>query len=111
MGNLHQGHIALVAKARPLGDVTVASIFVNRLQFAPHEDFDRYPRTLQRDADLLRAAGCDIVFAPAEAELYPAPQKLRSCSQRHRMQSKSVLRSSERITSTTGELLFCGPHH
>jgi pantoate--beta-alanine ligase len=52
----------------------VASIFVNRLQFAPHEDFDTYPRTFEHDCDLLRAAGCNFVFAPDEAELYPAPQ-------------------------------------
>ena len=52
----------------------VASIFVNRLQFAPHEDFERYPRTLDRDCALLKPAGCDIVFAPDEAELYPEPQ-------------------------------------
>ncbi len=52
----------------------VASIFVNRLQFAPHEDFDRYPRTLARDAELLQGAGCDLVFAPDERELYPEPQ-------------------------------------
>ena len=52
----------------------VTSIFVNRLQFAPHEDFDTYPRTLERDAAMLREAGCDIVFAPSEAELYPEPQ-------------------------------------
>ena len=52
----------------------VASIFVNRLQFAPHEDFDTYPRTLERDCELLRGVGCDIVFAPNEAELYPEPQ-------------------------------------
>lgn len=74
MGNLHEGHISLVQKARPLGDVTVASVFVNRLQFLPHEDFDRYPRTLQADAAKLEAAGCDIVFAPSEADLYPEPQ-------------------------------------
>jgi pantoate--beta-alanine ligase len=55
----------------------VASIFVNRLQFAPHEDFDRYPRTLQRDCELLRAAGCDVVFAPDERELYPEPQTFK----------------------------------
>jgi pantoate--beta-alanine ligase len=54
--------------------VTVATIFVNRLQFAPHEDFDTYPRTLERDAELLRGVGCDIVFAPSEKELYPEPQ-------------------------------------
>ena len=74
MGNLHEGHLALVHQAKPLGDVTVASIFVNRLQFAPHEDFDRYPRTLEADCTQLQAAGCDVVFAPSEAELYPEPQ-------------------------------------
>ncbi|MGS5085518.1 pantoate--beta-alanine ligase [Hydrogenophaga sp. A37] len=74
MGNLHEGHLDLVRTAQPLGDVTVSSIFVNRLQFAPHEDFDTYPRTLQADCDRLEQAGCDIVFAPAEKELYPEPQ-------------------------------------
>jgi pantoate--beta-alanine ligase len=74
MGNLHEGHLALVKQAKPLGDVTVASIFVNRLQFLPHEDFGTYPRTLDADCDKLRAVGCDIVFAPSEAELYPEPQ-------------------------------------
>lgn len=74
MGNLHAGHIALVRQARPLGDVTVSSIFVNRLQFAPHEDFDSYPRTLDADAERLEDAGCNIVFAPREKELYPQPQ-------------------------------------
>ncbi|MFW2355327.1 pantoate--beta-alanine ligase [Hydrogenophaga sp.] len=74
MGNLHAGHLDLVRTAKPLGDVTVASIFVNRLQFAPHEDFDTYPRTLQADCDKLAAAGCDVVFAPSEKEMYPEPQ-------------------------------------
>jgi pantoate--beta-alanine ligase len=74
MGNLHEGHLALVRQAKPLGDVTVASIFVNRLQFAPHEDFDTYPRTLQADCAKLEVAGCDVVFAPSEQELYPEPQ-------------------------------------
>lgn len=74
MGNLHDGHIALVDQAKPLGDVTVASIFVNRLQFAPHEDFDSYPRTWEADCDRLRAAGCDLLFAPRETDLYPEPQ-------------------------------------
>lgn len=74
MGNLHDGHIALVRQAKPLGDVTVSSIFVNRLQFAPHEDFDSYPRTLDADAQRLEAAGCDVLFAPREKELYPEPQ-------------------------------------
>ena len=74
MGNLHDGHLALVRAAKAHGGPVVASIFVNRLQFAPHEDFDRYPRTLERDCELLRSVGCNIVFAPDEAELYPEPQ-------------------------------------
>jgi len=78
MGNLHDGHLALIRQARERvagsGSPVVASIFVNRLQFGPNEDFDRYPRTLARDAELLAGAGCDILFAPAEDELYPEPQ-------------------------------------
>ncbi len=74
MGNLHAGHMALVKAAKPLGDVTVATVFVNRLQFGPKEDFATYPRTLEADCAQLEAAGCDIVFAPSEAELYPEPQ-------------------------------------
>ena len=77
MGNLHEGHLALVQQAKPLGDTLVASIFVNRLQFLPHEDFDSYPRTLAQDADKLRAAGCDILFAPSEKDLYPQPQTFK----------------------------------
>jgi pantoate--beta-alanine ligase len=77
MGNLHKGHISLVNTAKPLGDVTVASIFVNRLQFLPHEDFDQYPRTLRDDAAKLEAAGCDVLFAPSESELYPEPQSFK----------------------------------
>jgi pantoate--beta-alanine ligase len=80
MGNLHAGHLALVERARQTGRTggpVVASIFVNRLQFAPHEDFETYPRTLDHDCELLRGAGCDIVFAPAEADLYPEPQTYR----------------------------------
>lgn len=77
MGNLHDGHLNLVRRARTHGLPVVASIFVNRLQFAPHEDFDRYPRTLERDAGLLEGAGCDIVFAPSESELYPQPQTFK----------------------------------
>lgn len=74
MGNLHNGHLSLVRQAKPLGDVTVASIFVNRLQFLPHEDFDTYPRTLEADCQKLAVEGCDVVFAPSETELYPEPQ-------------------------------------
>ena len=78
MGNLHEGHLSLIRLAKERvaaqGGVVVASIFVNRLQFLPHEDFDQYPRTLERDAALLDTAGCDFVFAPAERELSPEPQ-------------------------------------
>jgi len=74
MGNLHAGHLSLVRQAAAEGSPVVVSIFVNRLQFAPQEDFERYPRTLARDCDLLAGAGCDIVFAPDESELYPEPQ-------------------------------------
>ncbi len=77
MGNLHAGHLALIKQAKPLGDVTVSSIFVNRLQFAPHEDFDTYPRTFQADYDKLSEAGCDVLFAPTEKELYPEPQTFK----------------------------------
>ena len=65
---------ALVREAALHGFPVVATIFVNRLQFLPHEDFAQYPRTLERDCQLLEQAGCDIVFAPAESELYPEPQ-------------------------------------
>jgi pantoate--beta-alanine ligase len=77
MGNLHEGHVALVRQAGPLGDITVASVFVNPLQFLPHEDFNSYPRTLQADAQKLQAAGCDLLFAPSERELYPEPQTFK----------------------------------
>jgi pantoate--beta-alanine ligase len=77
MGNLHEGHLALVRQAKQHGLPVVASIFVNRLQFAPHEDFDRYPRTLPRDSELLAGAGCDLVFAPDEREMYPQPQTFK----------------------------------
>ena len=77
MGNLHEGHLALIRQAKPMGDVTVASIFVNRLQFLPHEDFDTYPRTWASDCDKLQAAGCDVLFAPNEKELYPEPQTFK----------------------------------
>jgi pantoate--beta-alanine ligase len=75
MGNLHEGHLSLVRIARERGAPVVASIFVNRLQFAPHEDFDAYPRTFERDCELLRGEGCDLVFAPGERDLYPEPQR------------------------------------
>ena len=74
MGNLHEGHLRLIDTARRHGQQVVASIFVNRLQFAPHEDFDRYPRTLARDCELLASRGCDVVFAPDEQAFYPEAQ-------------------------------------
>lgn len=73
MGNLHEGHLSLVRLARARGAVA-ASIFVNRLQFLPSEDFDRYPRTFERDCALLEHEGVALVFAPDEAVLYPEPQ-------------------------------------
>ena len=76
MGNLHAGHLALVEEARRHGTCIVASIFVNRLQFEPGGDFDRYPRTLADDCAKLEEAGCHVVFAPDEQELYPQPQEI-----------------------------------
>jgi pantoate--beta-alanine ligase len=74
MGGLHQGHLSLVRIAKGLGRPVVGTIFVNRLQFAPTDDFDRYPRTPSRDIELLEAEGCDVLFAPSESEMYPEPQ-------------------------------------
>jgi pantoate--beta-alanine ligase len=74
MGNLHDGHIQLINIAKPRAACTVVSIFVNRLQFGPREDFERYPRTLEADSARLREAGVDVVFAPDEKEIYPEPQ-------------------------------------
>jgi pantoate--beta-alanine ligase len=71
MGALHEGHFALVRRARELADVVVVSIFVNPLQFGPGEDLDRYPRTLDSDVAALAGLGVDIVFAPPGAEMYP----------------------------------------
>ena len=74
MGNLHAGHVSLVDLAKLHGRPVVASIFVNPLQFGAGEDFERYPRTLDADCEKLAAAGCDLVFAPDVAEMYPVPQ-------------------------------------
>jgi len=74
MGNLHDGHIALMTQARHHADAVVATIFVNRLQFRPGEDFEAYPRTFEADCERMRAAGVDHVFAPDENEMYPQPQ-------------------------------------
>jgi len=78
MGNLHEGHLALMKLARQHGDPVVASIFVNRLQFGPNEDFDRYPRTLASDVEKLeRERNVYVLFAPNEREMYPEPQSYR----------------------------------
>ncbi len=70
MGALHEGHLSLVRLAREKADRVVASIFVNPTQFAPHEDFDAYPRAEARDADLLASVGCDLLYAPSVGEMY-----------------------------------------
>jgi len=77
MGNLHEGHLSLMRLARQHGDPVVASIFVNRLQFGPNEDFDSYPRTMQADIEKLEKEGVYILFAPTERDLYPQPQEYR----------------------------------
>jgi pantoate--beta-alanine ligase len=74
MGNLHEGHLSLVRLARQSAGAVAVSIFVNRLQFQPHEDFDRYPRTFERDRELLESEGVELLFAPDESVLYPQPQ-------------------------------------
>lgn len=74
MGNLHEGHLSLARIARGHGRAVAFSIFVNRLQFAPSEDFERYPRSFERDCALLEAAGVELLFAPDEQILYPEPQ-------------------------------------
>jgi pantoate--beta-alanine ligase len=77
MGNLHAGHVSLMRIARQHGERVAASIFVNRLQFLPGEDFARYPRTFERDCALLEAEGVEFLFAPDESVLYPEPQQFK----------------------------------
>jgi pantoate--beta-alanine ligase len=77
MGNLHEGHLSLVRLAKQHGSPVVVSIFVNRLQFLPHEDFDQYPRTLQEDAKKLEKEQVYVLFAPNENEMYPERQEFR----------------------------------
>jgi pantoate--beta-alanine ligase len=77
MGNLHDGHLSLMRLARQHGDPVVASIFVNRLQFGPNEDFDKYPRTLDADIEKLQSENVYVLFAPTERDLYPEPQEYR----------------------------------
>lgn len=71
MGNLHDGHLALISQARETNDIVVCSIFVNALQFGLNEDWDKYPRTYLSDCDKLRASGCDYLFHPDDIEMYP----------------------------------------
>lgn len=80
MGNLHEGHLNLVREARKLCDVVVVSIFVNPIQFGPNEDFDNYPRTLERDQQLLADVGCDIVFVPTVEQMYGNQPRLTNIS-------------------------------
>ncbi len=77
MGNLHEGHLSLMRLARKHGDPVVASIFVNRLQFGPNEDFDKYPRTFADDIEKLEKEGVYVLFAPTEKDIYPEPQEFR----------------------------------
>ena len=77
MGNLHEGHLSLMRLARRHGDPMVASIFVNRLQFGPNEDFEKYPRTFSDDIEKLEKEGVYVLFAPTERDLYPEPQEFR----------------------------------
>jgi pantoate--beta-alanine ligase len=77
MGNLHEGHLSLIRLARRHGDPVVASIFVNRLQFGPNEDFEKYPRTFADDIEKLEKEGVYVLFAPTERDLYPEPQEFR----------------------------------
>lgn len=77
MGNLHEGHLSLMRLAKRHGDPVVASIFVNRLQFGPNEDFEKYPRTFAADVEKLEKEGVYVLFAPTEKDLYPEPQEFR----------------------------------
>ena len=77
MGNLHEGHLSLMRLAKKHGDPVVTSIFVNRLQFGPNEDFDSYPRTFQADVEKLEKEGVYVLFAPTEKDMYPEPQEFR----------------------------------
>ncbi|WP_406686852.1 pantoate--beta-alanine ligase [Rossellomorea vietnamensis] len=76
MGFLHEGHLTLAKEARTNNEVVVMSIFVNPLQFGPNEDFDRYPRDVERDTELARMSGVDILFIPDVADMYPGKQSI-----------------------------------
>src|SRR5574344_1268976 len=74
MANLHEGHASLMREGAKHADTVVASVFVNRTQFGPNEDFDKYPRSFEADCARLEDAGVHHLFAPGESELYPMPQ-------------------------------------
>lgn len=76
MGALHEGHLSLIKKAKETCDKVVVSVFVNPIQFGPSEDFDKYPRTLDKDMELCNSVGVDAVFAPTPAEMYGGGRKL-----------------------------------
>lgn len=80
MGNLHEGHLNLVREAKKLCDVVVVSIFVNPIQFGPNEDYANYPRTLDKDSQLLADVGCDIIFAPSVEQMYGKQPRLTNIS-------------------------------
>lgn len=77
MGFLHEGHLSLVEKAKAENDKVIMSIFVNPAQFGPNEDFDRYPRNLERDQQLASGAGTDVIFAPSVEEMYPRESQIK----------------------------------
>jgi pantoate--beta-alanine ligase len=80
MGYLHEGHLSLIRAAKEQCDIVVMSIFVNPLQFGPNEDFEKYPRNLERDAELAKSAGLDALFAPSVEEMYPRGKSLTTVS-------------------------------
>src|SRR3972149_2191186 len=71
MGYLHDGHLSLIQAAREKSDIVIVTVFVNPTQFSPTEDFERYPRDLERDRSVAEGAGCDILFTPEPSEMYP----------------------------------------
>ena len=77
MGYLHEGHMALIKEAKKHADIVAVSIFVNPLQFGPDEDYDSYPRDLERDLGICEAEGADIVFHPEVSEMYPGEMEFK----------------------------------